>query len=143
MVIVEDSGEWDTDRKTDARDMLVGRVIGGLPNGRLGRRSIKAGGSAGNPVLRVDPVTEPSTPSSSSPNLGIFDTFSRSEDAAVNSRADGEQSGGDNGLFHNESPATGLEGLGDPEVQERLMRETMLHALLNPPEMEDETAHAE
>ncbi|CAM9481792.1 unnamed protein product, partial [Ectocarpus sp. 12 AP-2014] len=79
MVIVEDSGDWDTERKTDARDMLVGRVFGGLPNGRLGRRSIKAGGWTGNPVLRVDPVTEPSTPSSSSPDLGIFNTFPRSE----------------------------------------------------------------
>ncbi|CAM9495362.1 unnamed protein product, partial [Ectocarpus sp. 8 AP-2014] len=79
MVIVEDSGDWDTERKTDPRDMLVGRVFGGLPNGRLGRRSIKAGGSAGNPVLRVDPVTEPSTPSSSSADLGSFTTFPRSE----------------------------------------------------------------
>ncbi|CAN0507134.1 unnamed protein product, partial [Ectocarpus sp. 8 AP-2014] len=79
MVIIEDSGDWDTERKTDPRDMLVGRVFGGLPNGRLGRRSIKAGGSAGNPVLRVDPVTEPSTPSSSSADLASFNTFPRSE----------------------------------------------------------------
>ncbi|CAN0378826.1 unnamed protein product [Ectocarpus fasciculatus] len=44
--------------------MLVGRVFGGLPNGRLGRPSIKAGGrSTGFPAVRVDPVTEPSTPS--------------------------------------------------------------------------------
>ncbi|CAM9315482.1 unnamed protein product [Ectocarpus sp. 12 AP-2014] len=143
MVIVEDSGDWDTERKTDPRDMLVGRVFGGLPNGRLGRRSIKAGGSAGNSVLRVDPVTEPCTPSSSSADLASFSAFSRSEDAAVNSSADGERSGGVGGVFHNESLATGLEDLGDPNVQERLMRETMLHALLNPPEMQNETANGE
>ncbi|CAN0175297.1 unnamed protein product, partial [Ectocarpus fasciculatus] len=57
-VIVEDSAEWETERKTDPRDMLVGRVFGGLPNGRLGRPSIKAGGrSTGFPAVRVDPVT--------------------------------------------------------------------------------------
>ncbi|CAN0056928.1 unnamed protein product, partial [Ectocarpus fasciculatus] len=62
---------------------LVGRVFGGLPNGRLGRPSIKAGGrSTGFPAVRVDPVTEPSTPSSSSPDLRNFTAFSRSEGAA-------------------------------------------------------------
>ncbi|CBJ33507.1 hypothetical protein Esi_0501_0015 [Ectocarpus siliculosus] len=86
MVIVEDSGDWDTERKTDPRDMLFGRVFGGLPNGRLGRRSIKAGGSAGNSVLRVDPVTEPSTPSSSSADLTSFNTFPRSEGWSAASR---------------------------------------------------------
>ncbi|CAM9126556.1 unnamed protein product, partial [Ectocarpus sp. 4 AP-2014] len=62
---------------------LVGRVFGGLANGRLGRRSIKAGGSAGNSVLRVDPVTEPSTPFPSSADLVSFSTFPRSEGALV------------------------------------------------------------
>ncbi|CAM9998358.1 unnamed protein product [Ectocarpus sp. 13 AM-2016] len=112
MVIVEDSGDWNTERKTDPRDMLVGRVFGGLPNGRLGRRSIKAGGSAGNSVLRVDPVTEPCTPSSSSADLASFSTSSRSEGALVSQRQQQQRLG----------PGHGTAGLSafSPEQQVNL-----------------------
>ncbi|CAM9477264.1 unnamed protein product [Ectocarpus fasciculatus] len=68
MVIVDTGdGGWETEQKP--RDMLVGRVFGALPNGRLGRRSVKAGRSP------VDPGTEPSSPCPSFPDLGNMDTW--------------------------------------------------------------------
>ena len=67
----------------------------------------------------------------------------------MNSTADNGESGGVDGLSHDESPPpspspaapTGLEGLGDPVIQERLMRETILLSLLEPPEMGATTAN--
>ena len=46
-------------------------------------------------------------------------------------------------MSHDESPATRLEGFGDPDVQERFMRETILRSLLNAPEVEEATESAE
>ena len=65
----------------------------------------------------------------------------------MNSPAEYERSGGVDSFSHDESPppspspavVTGLEGLGDPAVQEQLWRENEF--ILHPPEME--TARAE
>ncbi|CBJ26483.1 hypothetical protein Esi_0033_0145 [Ectocarpus siliculosus] len=64
MVVIVETGDGGWDTQEEPRDMLVGRVFGGLPNARLGRHSVKAARSP------VDPGTEPSTPCSPFPDLG-------------------------------------------------------------------------
>ncbi|CAN0227314.1 unnamed protein product, partial [Ectocarpus sp. 13 AM-2016] len=69
MVVIVETGDGGWDTQEEPRDMLVGRVFGGLPNGRLGRHSVKAARSP------VDPGTEPSTPCSSFSDLGNINTW--------------------------------------------------------------------